>query len=573
MRRFFHGRLWSLQMGVVLIALLAMACSLPAGPGPTATPDPTATPQPTPTAVPQPTPTPVVSPPPNGQRGGSLTVAASADVPHRDVHQELQETLTTLGPGLAYSRLLRLRTGPQVEQPSLLLECDLCQSWELMPDFSYEFRLRPGVHWQNIDPVNGRALVAQDLVYSYERMQTPGWPNAAIFTDRGIAGFAAPDDSTLRVNLSFLDSDALFSLADGRSKIVAREVVEQYGDLKDSPVVGTGPWVWQETTPGVGTTLSRHPDYFEGGLPFLDRLDIKVIKSSGLPASTAKERLAALQANLVDVATLPPQEWQQLYSSNRQFSSLVAQRAGSGMLLSINVQAPPMDDVVVRRAVLKALDPWEYIDLMRSGQGSVGVGLPTAEPDWLLSRDEMRGGYLANPAEARDLLVSTGRDLPLDVELTVAEFGDVYVDLGRRMAAELTAVGFNAGIRGINPSHYNEMLLGEQREYQILLGAMPPSTTANGFLLTLLHSSGPVNISRHQDATLDALIQEQAGELDPEQRRAQLAEVQHHVLDQGYLFSPIMDSSRWVFARDVQGFHPNAGLSEYSYWSRAWLQR
>ena len=61
-------------------------------------------------------PTPVVSAAPSGKQGGSLTVLGYASIPHRDVHQEFQETLTTLGPGLAYSRLLRLRTGPLVEQ-------------------------------------------------------------------------------------------------------------------------------------------------------------------------------------------------------------------------------------------------------------------------------------------------------------------------------------------------------------------------------------------------------------------------------------------------------------------------
>ena len=182
-------------------------------------------------STPIPAPTPVVTATPDGQPGGT----------HRDVHQERQETLSTLGQGLAYSRLLRLRTGPLIEQPSILLECDLCQSWELTSGFAYEFQLHPGVQWQNQEPVNGRELVASDLEYSYQRMQTPGWANATMFSQQGIAGFEALDDHRLRVNLDFLDSDALLSLADGHSKIVTREVIERYGDLKDSPVIGRGP--------------------------------------------------------------------------------------------------------------------------------------------------------------------------------------------------------------------------------------------------------------------------------------------------------------------------------------------
>jgi peptide/nickel transport system substrate-binding protein len=560
------------------ILLLLAACSSAAtsvpvetpAPIPTIAPEPTATPLPT--ATPSPTPTPVVSEPPSGKPGGSLTIAGLADVPHRDVHQEFQETLTSRGPGLAYSRLLRLRTGPRVEQPSLLLECDLCQSWQLTEGFAYEFQLRPDVRWQDIEPVNGRKLVANDLVYSYQRIQTPGWPNATLFSDRGIKSFGALDPHTLRVNLAFLDNDALLSLADGHSKIVAREVVEQYGDLKDSPVVGTGPWIWEETRPGVGTTLSRNPDYFEEGLPFLDELAIKVIKPSDVTAPAAQERLAAFQAGLVDVLTLPPEGWGQLYSSSAEFNSLVSHQAGSGVVLSINTQAPPFDDLMVRKALFKALDPWEYVDLLWAGQGSVSAGVPAPSPDWLLTKEEMRNDYLANPSKARDLLGSTGRLLPLDIELTVGEFDDIYLKLGQRVAKDLREVGFNPTIRALNPSHYNEVLLGPNKDYQVILGTIPPTSTPNGFLLGFLHSGGPANITGHHDSVLDAMIERQATELDPELRREQLAEIQRYILEQAYMFSPVTGSTRWVFDQGLRGFYPNTALSEYIYWSRAWLE-
>ena len=103
--------------------------------------------------------------------GGSLATVALANVPHLDVHQEVQETLTSLGPGIAYSRLLRLRTGPedQVPQPSLLLECELCDGWQMVEPLTYRFQIRKGIRWHDIPPVDGRELVASDLVFSYGR--------------------------------------------------------------------------------------------------------------------------------------------------------------------------------------------------------------------------------------------------------------------------------------------------------------------------------------------------------------------------------------------------------------------
>ena len=536
------------------------------------------TPQPPPTATPAPAPTPVVSALPGGSSGGTLTLVSTADIPHRDVHQVRQETLAALGPGLAYSRLLRLRTGPLVEQPSLMLECDLCESWRITSDFAYEFQLRPNVRWQDLNPVNGRPLVAGDLVYSYQRMESEGWPNANLFSERGISGFQATEPDILRVNRAFLDSDALLALADGHSKIVAEEVVTQYGDLKQSPVVGTGPWIWEGTEEGVGTVFSRNPNYFEGSLPYLDQLVIKQVKPSD-PTPSAQvpfpgsSQMAAFLAGQVDVLNLPPREWNQLNSSNAEFNARISEQSGSGLLFWANLQTTLGDQRDIRRAIFKAIDPWEYVHSLWEGHGYVGAGVPVPNPDWLLGRDAIRDNYFASPTEARELLTGAGVPLPLSIEIAVADSSQGHLDLAKGIAEDLRAVGFDPKLRAIHPAHYNQLVLEEKEPFQLILGSAPPTSTTNEFLLGLLHSRGPVNLLGHQDAVLDSMIESQASEQDPTLRRQQLVEIQAYLLDQAYLFSPVSEASRWAFDWDLKGFHPNTALTEYIFWSRAWLER
>ena len=523
--------------------------------------------------MPVPAPTPVVSPPPGGSAGGSLTLVSAADIPHRDVHQVRQETLATLGPGLAYSRLLRLRTGPLVEQPSLMLECDLCASWRLTSDFAYEFQLRPDVRWQNLNPVDGRPLVAGDLVYSYQRMETAGWPHGKLFSDRGISGFQATEPGILRVSRAFLDSDALLSLADGHSKIIAKEVAEQYGDLKQSPVVGSGPWIWESTEEGVGTALSRNPDYFEESMPYLDELVIKLVKRSKQAPSSATKQMAAFRAGQVDVVSLPPREWNQLSSSSVEFNASIVEQAGSGLLLWTNLQTTLGGQADIRRAIFQAIDPWEYRDSLWEGRGLVGAGVPVPSPDWLLPQDTIRDNYFASPSEARQLLADSGVARPLRIEIAVADSSQAHLDLGKGIVENLRAVGFDPNLRAIHPAHYNQLLLREKEPFQLIIGSAPQTPTTNGFLLGLLHSRGPVNLLGHQDPLLDSLIERQASERDPALRRRQLVELQTYLLDQAYLFSPASETSRWAFDWDLKGFHPNTALSEYIFWSRAWLER
>ena len=526
--------------------------------------------------VPVPSPTAVVAPAPSGSFGGTLNVVAAAEIPHRDVHQEVQETLTALGPGLAYSRLLRLRSGQGSNQPNLLLECDLCQSWELNEDLAYVFQLRPGIKWQNIAPVNGRTLTAQDIVFSLGRLKTPGWPNAPLLASIGNA--VALDDLTLKIELSLQDADALLALADGHVKIVAPEAVAVTGDLKDGPVIGTGPWVWQETAPGEGMEFTRNSNYFEGGLPFLDQLNVTVMRSGPLadsPSSIELDKVAAFKAGLVDVLSVGPSEWEMVQRSGADFQSVVSRRSGAGVVLAMNSQKPNLQTAAVRQAVFQAIDPWDYLDTVWSGQGFASVGIPVRESDWLLGRSEMRQNFFADPGKARQLLLNSGQSLPIDLEVTVRieRTGGENLALEERLMADLTAVGFNPELRRMNPVQFDDLVMGLARDFQLAVGAVPPTSTTNSYLFGLLHSQGQWNLAGHEDALLDSMIETQAAEFDDVARREQLVEIQRRVLDQAYLFSPVTAASRWVFSSDLKGFEPNTALSEYNFWSRTWLDR
>ena len=507
------------------------------------------------------------------RRGGRLVLASMADYPHRDVHQTHQETLTTLGPGMAYSRLLRVGTGPSVEQPSLTLECDLCASWELAHDMTYVFHLRPDVYWQDIYPVKGRQLVAGDLVSSYERMRTPGWPGDARFADRGIGDIEALDDLTLKVHLTFRDADALLALADGHSKIVAPEVVEQYGDLKKAPVIGTGPWIFEQQTSTGATEFNRNPSYFEPGLPYLDAITVKAVKSASGDNSVNPKRLALLHAGQIDVVVAHPTDWSYLERSSVEFNSRVSQQPEIGMVMTLNTRAFPLDHLPIRRAIFRAVDPWEYVDVDWSGQGGVGLGMPVTNPLWQLERHELLANYLGSHSAARDILAENDIIYPPTLTISVADLGPDYRRVGYQVEQDLESVGFEVEVVAIDPADMRQMMFGEERDYQIALAPAPPHPTTNGYLYSMLHSAGPGNVANHDDQVMDALIELQAAELDPALRQEHLLKLQRHAMAQAYMFSPITGSYRWVFDWDLENFYPNTVLSEYHYWSKAWLSQ
>ena len=438
----------------------------------------------------------------------------------------------------------------------------------MVDPLSYQFELRKGVLWQDISPVKGRELVAEDVVYSYERLRTPGWDNAALF--QNIRDVSAEGTYTLNITINpeFPDADFMLALADGHAKVVAKEAVEQGGGhLEIGPVIGSGPWIWKSTTADVGSVFEKNPRYFETGLPFLDELVISVLRGSD------ETRLAAFVTGQIDVYRIPPKSWRQLQDTGiEDFSSYLSKQSGTGMVLTINASAPPFDNLQVRRAVLKALDPWNDIRSIWEGQGFVSLGVPVLRPDWLLSRDEMRKGYFADPAVAEALLRESGLSMPIPFELDVADFGDTYLEQGRKVESDLRSVGFAPTFKGLGRLEYGDKVWRD-KEYQLALGELPPSFSTNSFLFaTLLGASKRGNVIRHSDDRLDDLILSQAVERDSAKRKQIVQQIQRHLLEQAYMFSPITGAVRWVLNPRVRGFYPNTAASEYSYWAKTWLE-
>ena len=75
---------------------------------------------------------------------------------------------------MALDSLVRFRADNPMEPWDLRPLPSLATSWEFLDDTTIVFNLRKGVKFQDTPPVNGRELVADDVVYSFERRLRPG---------------------------------------------------------------------------------------------------------------------------------------------------------------------------------------------------------------------------------------------------------------------------------------------------------------------------------------------------------------------------------------------------------------
>ena len=373
---------------------------LPAVPSPTAAPSPTASPTPSPipiqandlpTRTPTPTPpavstatpvpiTPTPEPTPDSRRrGGALNLSSSQNIAHLDVHADVSPALSTWGPGIAYSRLLRLKSGPDVKLPSLAVECDLCASWTMESPTTYRFELRPDARWQDVGPVYAREVTAGDVVFSYLRQMSPDLPNSALMGN--VVELWEIDPLTVRITLDTPDSDGLLAFADGHSKIVAREAVELTGDLRDGPTAGSGPWVLERTAPDDKHEFSPNPHYYEQGLPLLQKLNILILTGEDT-------RNAAFQTGMIDVMNMQPDDWLTYTKRFPNAPFMKVPQPGVGVEIAFKTTEPPFDNVEVRRAAMLAMEPEKAIEEHWGGFGFIGHGF-AASSGWLIPQDEL----------------------------------------------------------------------------------------------------------------------------------------------------------------------------------------
>ncbi len=489
-----------------------------------------------------------------------MNIASWANIAHQDVHLDVSPALSTWGPGLAYSRLLRFKSGPGVEMPSLAVECDLCESWEMESPTSFLFKLRDDVRWQNVDPVNGRALVAEDVVFSYIRQRNPALPNSPLL--HNVAEVGAIGELGLRVTARSQDADFLTALADGHSKIVAREAVEATGDLRSGPTVGTGPWVLERTESNDAHVFARNPDYFEPAAPLLDGLRIHIL-------SDEQTRSAAFLVNALDVHQMNPEDWTAYRDRNPNASSVLMPEPGTGLEVGLKTDRPPFDDPRVRKAAFLAMDPYKAIREHWGGFAFVSMGFQAYEAGWLPPDNEARLLF-RRPSEARELLREAGVTAPIPITIKVGDFGEAFLAHAHSISVEIQTVGFDAEVKIVNRREFGEAVwLGG--DYEMFVGPPAPISSPNGYLLPVLHSDGIWNTTGHEDAKLDALLEAQAVTLDPTVRSELIGRIRDRVFEQAYRFMPAARIAIWAIQPNVQGFQPNFAGGDYHHWARVWL--
>ena len=526
---------------LLLLGLLAAACT-PAA-------QPTATPSTRATAAPGTTPAAA-----QGEPGGTIRLITYGEPPHQDVHQSLLTNIQGEGFGQAYSGLLMYKWGPDVAALDSIPVGDLAEKWENPDPTTYIFYLRKGVKFHNIAPVNGREFVADDVVFSHTRQATKGWPNAP-YVDM-VKTWEAPDKYTVKATLDKPNAGFLTIFASGYNKIVAKELVEKDKDLKNSPHIGTGPFIQDEFQKDVMKSLKKNPDFYVKGQPLVDKVEFYIITDDSA-------RQAAFQTGKIDRYGFSTPIVKALTAANPKLVKKEYKGSYGGFNFGLKVSQKPFDDERVRDAISLALDRQAFIDTVQFGMGWFSQGITLPKEDWLLPQEEFAKAWKRDVPKAKQLLAEAGYPNGFDSELTVAyTYGQSYISGGELFQSQLKDVGINVTIKNVDSPTYVERVIQRGTtggEFKMYLGPLGAAAEASAELYNTYHSTGGRNVSGHNDPKLDKMIDDQSQELNAEKRKAMIMEIERYLLDKNYKLFIASSTSQTLVQPWLQGWAPYAG--------------
>jgi peptide/nickel transport system substrate-binding protein len=404
---------------------------------------------------------------------------------------------------------------------TLQLEGNLAESWRVVNDTTWQFKLKRNVKFHNGEPFDAAAVK-----FSIERMLNPkqGAPGRTSIATIDHVDVVDPYTVNVITKAPFPLLGVRMSPGHcGTVGIVPPKYLAQVGDAAFAvKPVGTGPYKFVEWVKDERLVLEANKDYHRGA-PAIERLIFR-------PVPELTTRVAALMSGQADlVSDIPPDQTGKIQSSGNAHVEISSLGGFVIMVKMTNYLMPgPWQDVRVRKAINYAIDMDTIIKTVLEGYGVV-LGVPLEKEAFGFNPNIKWYGY--DPERAKTLLREAG--YANGFEMTLHAPNRRYmndIEVMQAMAQMLNKVAIKAKVEVWEQSIYTT----KWRKRELLpayMTAWGGAGVFDGDLLTSsLHSKSALAIFK--DETLDKMLEEAQATNDPERRKAIYGKAQELIYEQ-----------------------------------------
>ncbi|MCX7561279.1 ABC transporter substrate-binding protein [Sulfitobacter sp. F26204] len=394
---------------------------------------------------------------------------------------------------------------------------ELAKHVEVSEDgLTYTYTLKDGMKFHN-----GREMVASDIAYSYERMLTmdPVSPNSGhIQVIQGgselqngeadsLTGVKVIDDKTFSITLTERIDPAYQFFRPGTA-IVPKEEVERLGDQFGLTPVGSGPFVFKEWVKGSEVTLTRNPDYYEQGKPYLDSVVFKIMQEG-------TSRDIAFRSKELDAIIVEAPQYQSYKNDPDYADNLIEVAEMFTRLIVWNPDYEPLANRKVRQAISYAIDEKTINSRFLKGKAYDPVGwLPESSEAF----DKNATGFGYDLEKAKALMAEAGYEEGFEITISGTANGSYGVAVAEVIGQYLSKINISVKIQQLEGGIlYDNMIAGDYQGIIWSFGAGPePLAALKRWHSTTQNTSG--NYPHYNNPEYDALLDQALEESDPAAR-------------------------------------------------------
>ncbi len=318
-------------------------------------------------------------------------------------------------------------------------------------------------------------------------------------------------------------------------------------DAMRSQPIGTGPFKFVEFRRNEVIRLTRNPDYWKSGLPYLDGIEYRIIPSRST-------RLLAFIAGKFDMTYPTDITVSGLRDIRAQAPSAqcVLRPSNVSTNLILNRDAPPFDNAELRRAVALTIDRKSFVDILSEGQDQIGGtmlpppagiwGLPDAQRETLFSYGS---DVKKNREAARAILrkLGYGPDKRLKVKVFTRDI-PTFRDPALIMVDQMKEIYIDGELDVVDTTlFYNRVF---RKDYSIGVNATGSSVDDPDQHFYENYACGSLrNYTNYCNPKLEKEFDRQSMETDPGKRRAIVWDIERQLAE---------DVARPIIFHSVAGF-------------------
>lgn len=400
----------------------------------------------------------------------------------------------------------------------------IAERWENSSPTEWIFYLRDDVKFHD-----GTQLTADDVVFTFERIITPGAIAGNTSPRQGLVGpligIEKLDDYSVR--FIFESPYPIFLKMLPHQQIVPKAYIEKVGDeeFANNPI-GAGPFKFVEAKLDERIIVERFDDYY-GDVAKIKKLAFDVIPENS-------SRVAALQAGEVQrIHAITASLAEELKKNdNIQVKSVNGTRVA---MMEMNVNIAPFDDIRVRQAMNHAIDMEKIVSSIFGDYAERLAG--TMLPGSFAENTDLVP-YEYDIEKAKSLLAEAGYADGFSVTI---DTGDEHKEVAEAVASELRKLNIDAKTRIWDMGVLKDLLLNGERQMSVSdwgNGSMDPFDLLNPKLKTKDRG----NYSQYSNARVDELLSLGETEIDEKVRAEYYKEAQQIIYDE----------APWIFGYAVK---------------------